>query len=53
MSGYAVAYLLSTTVLFFMLTLLEKLPGSWSYPHITALNALVALLGLAVRRLLK
>lgn len=52
-SGYAAAYLFFTTALFFMLTLLEKLPGSRSYFHIMVITALVAILGLAVTRLLK
>lgn len=53
MTGYVLAYLLFTTMLFFMLTLLEKLPGSWTHLHITSITAIVAMLGLVVKRLLK
>lgn len=52
-SGYVAAYLLFTTVLFFMLTLMEKLPESWSYPHIIVLTAAISLLGVGVKRFLK
>ena len=52
-SGYIVAYLLFTTVPFFMLTFLKKLPGSWSYFHMAGITALVAIVALTVKRLLK
>jgi len=52
-SGYIVAYLLFTTVLFFMLTFLKKLPAGWSYLHVAGTTAITAILALTVGRLLK
>lgn len=51
--GCIFAYLLFTTILFFMLGILGKLPDSWSYPHIMAITFLVALAGYMVKRMLK
>lgn len=52
-SGYIAAYLVFTTVLFFMLTFLEKLPAGWSYLHVAVITAITAILALTVRRLLR
>lgn len=52
-SGYAAACLLFATVLFFMLTSLDTLPGSWHYSHAIVIAALVNLLGAGIRRLLR
>ena len=52
-SGYIAAYLLFTTVSFFMLTFLKKLPGSWSYLHMAGITVLIAIVALTVKRLLK
>lgn len=51
--GYIFSYFLFTTLLFLMLSLLGKIPSSWGYIHITAITFAIALIGIAVRRLLK
>ena len=48
--GYASAYLLFTTVLFIVLTLLSKLPASWSYLHVMGVTFSISLLGVVTRR---
>lgn len=52
-SGYAAAYLFFTIALFFMLTFLKKLPAGWSYLHMAGVTAILAILALTVKRLLK
>jgi len=51
--GYALAYFLFTTVLFFILKLLDKIPNSWSYFHIMMITFLIALLGVVIKRFLE
>lgn len=50
--GYAFSYALFTTVLFTALSLFNRIPSHWGYPHIAAITAGVTLLGLGIRRLL-
>ena len=52
-SGYIFSYFLFTTLLFLMLSLLGKIPSSWNYIHIMAITLTIALIGIAVRRLLR
>jgi hypothetical protein len=51
--GYAFSYFLFTTILYWVLFLLKKLPTSWFYIHIMAITATIAVLGFGIRRLLK
>lgn len=51
--GYIFSYLLFTALLFLMLSLLGKIPQSWSYIHILTITFAIALIGIAVRRLLR
>lgn len=51
--GFIFSYFLFTTILFFILTLLTKIPESWSYFHIMAITFLIALLGIIIKKLLK
>jgi hypothetical protein len=51
--GYAFAYFLFTTVLFFILILLNKIPNSWSYFHIMMITFLIALLGVVIKGFLE
>ncbi len=51
--GYVFSYFLFTTVLFFILILLNKIPNSWSYFHIMMITFLIALLGVVIKRFLE
>ena len=51
--GYLFAYFLFTTILFFALTFLNKIPESWSYLHLMGITILITISGLTIRRLLK
>ncbi|RJQ17635.1 hypothetical protein C4573_01505 [Candidatus Woesearchaeota archaeon] len=48
--GFACAYILFTTILFFILLLLKKLPASWTYLHVAAITAGIAILAFIVRK---
>ena len=51
--GYVSAYFLFTTMLFFALTLLNKIPDSWSYLHVMGVTLFIVFSGMIVTRLLK
>ena len=51
--GFLFSYLLFTTMLFLLLTLLDKLPLTWSYLHIAGLTGLVVVVGVVLERVLK
>ena len=50
--GFVSAYLLFTTMLFFVLTLLNKIPESWTYFHIFGITSLIILTGVFIGRFL-
>ena len=52
-SGYVSAYFLLTTILYLVLVLLKKIPEAWSYLHIMLIVLLIAVTGLAIKRILK
>ncbi|MAF35940.1 hypothetical protein CL622_02375 [archaeon] len=43
--GYLFAYLLFTTILFFVLTFLNKLPGDWNYFYVMGMTFIIAVVG--------
>lgn len=51
--GYLFSYFLFTTILYFMLDAMNKLPEGWSYLHIMGLTFCIVLVGIIIRRLLK
>ncbi len=51
--GFLFAYFLFTTVLYFILSFLGKLPASWSYFHIIIITFCIVLLGMVTKRLLR
>ena len=51
--GFLIGYFVFTTILFFALTFLKKIPTSWTYFHIIGLTIVVTLVGTTIRRLLK
>ena len=48
--GFLAAYAFFTSVLFFVLSFLQKLPPSWKYGHLMLITGSVYLLGSAVQR---
>ena len=51
--GYIFSYFLFTTILFFILGVLKKIPESWSYIHVMGIVILIALVGVIIKRFLK
>jgi len=51
--GYVFSYIVFTTILFYLLNFLNKLPDDWNYFNIAFLTFFIALLGLILKRLLK
>lgn len=51
--GYVFSYFLFTTILFFILMLLRKIPETWSYFHVMAITILIAFIGVITKRLLR
>lgn len=51
--GYIFSYFLFTTILFFILTLLKKIPESWSFFHIMVITISIALIGTVIKKILK
>jgi len=52
-TGYIFSLFLSTTILFFILTFLDKLPSLWSYFHVLAIIFLISLVGIILKHFLK
>ena len=44
-AGCVVGYFIFTTILFFILVFMNKIPVSWSYLHIIAITLLISLAG--------
>jgi len=51
--GYVFSYFIFTTILFFILILLKKIPESWSYFHIMGITILIVLTGTVIKKFLK
>lgn len=51
--GYIFSYFLFTTILFFILVLLKKIPETWNYFHVMGITILIVLIGAIIKRLLK
>lgn len=51
--GFVFAYFLSTTILFYMLILLKRLPEAWNYIHIMGVVLIITLIGIGIKRILK
>lgn len=51
--GYVLGYLIFTTVLYFILKILGKIPESWNYLHIAAITLMITLIGIIIKRFLK
>ena len=51
--GYIFSYFLFTTVLYMVLTLLKKIPETWTYFNIMIITIIIALTGIIFKKLLK
>ena len=51
--GFIFSYFLFTTILFFILSMLKKIPESWSYIHVMGIVILIVLIGIVTKRFLK
>lgn len=51
--GFIFSYFLFTSILFFILVFLNKIPESWSYVHIMGLVFLIVLIGIIIKQYLK
>tara|TARA_Y100000310_G_C20367460_1_gene661892 strand:+ start:564 stop:767 length:204 start_codon:yes stop_codon:yes gene_type:complete len=51
--GYILSYLIFTTIIFFILTLLKKIPEAWAYFNIMSITILIALIGIILKKFLK
>ena len=51
-TGFVVAYLISSTILFFILSFLNKLPETWTFFHVAGVLAAISSVGIALRKLL-
>lgn len=51
--GYLFSYFVFTTILFFALTLLKKMPSSWTFFHIMGITLFIAILGGILKKLLR
>jgi len=51
--GYLVMYLLFTTILYFILKLLNKFPDDWNYFYIMGLIFIIVLIGVLIKKVLE
>jgi len=51
--GYLFSYFLFTTILYYILTLLNKIPSNWNYINIMAITLVVCALAIIIKRGLK
>lgn len=51
--GYLIMYFIFTTILYFILRLLNKIPENWNYVHIMFITLLIVIIGKSIKWLLK
>lgn len=51
--GYLVMYFVFTTVFYFILKLLNRIPESWKYYHVMPITLALVLLGTLIKMLFK
>jgi len=51
--GFLLSYFIFTTILFYLLTFLSKVPSDWNYLNIMSITAGISILGIVIKRLLK
>ena len=47
--GFVVMYFIFTTILYFLLIVLEKFPDSWTFLHIIAITLTIVLFGILLK----
>ena len=52
-TGYVIMYFIFTTILFFILKLLHRIPENWNYFHVVLITIMIVLLGTLIKMLLK
>lgn len=51
--GYLFGYFLFTTILYFILTILDKMPENWGYFHIMGITGIISIIGIMINRWLR
>ncbi|MEK6855101.1 MAG: hypothetical protein AABX73_02680 [Nanoarchaeota archaeon] len=51
--GYVIMYFIFTTILYFILRFLERIPPGWSYFHVMGISILVVLIGRTIKIFLR
>jgi len=51
--GFIFSYFLFTTILYFILGILHRLPVFWSYFHMMGVTLILLFIGIGVKRLLR
>lgn len=51
--GYLFSYALFTTILYYILSLLNKLPESWTYVYIVGITLTITIVGILLKKWLK
>ena len=51
--GFVLMFVVSTTILFFVLKLLKKMPSGWNYFHVLVLVLSITLAGAFIKKMLK
>jgi hypothetical protein len=52
-TGFILMFFVSSTILYFVLKFLNKLPDSWNYLHVLGLVFAITLTGILIKKLLK
>jgi len=51
--GFAFSYFLFTTVLFFILDFLKRIPETWTYFHVAGITLAIVVVGILTERMIK
>jgi len=51
--GYIFGYFLFTTIVYFILTLLKRIPQNWTYLHIMGITLIITIIGISLKKLLR
>ena len=51
--GFVLMFIISATILFFILKILNKTPDNWGYFHILILVFIITLIGIIIKKTLK
>ena len=51
--GYIFGYFIFTTILYFILVLLKKIPEDWDYFYVVGITLIIMVVGITIKKLLK